>query len=102
MTTEVADPPQAPISSDTRLSPEAIWAMPVQERLVKLNWIGNMWRSTSGKPYLSADFVGRLGRSVALIDVREADELTGPLGHIPGSMWVPLERITEVSDHYPP
>jgi rhodanese-related sulfurtransferase len=102
MTTDVADPPQAPIDTHTRLSPEVLWAMPVHERLVKLNWIGNMWRSDTGVPYLSADFIGRLGRSVALVDVREADELTGPLGHIPGSTWVPLARIAEVAEHYPP
>ena len=88
--------PDAPLNTNSRLAPEQIWAMPVQERLVKLNWLGNMWRSDSGTPFLAADFIGRLGRSVSLVDVRDADELTGPLGHIPGSHWVPLEEQTSV------
>ena len=75
--------------------------MPVQERLIKLNWISSMWRSDSGTPFLSPDFVGRLGRSVVLVDVREAEELVGPHGHIPGSRWAPLERLTALLEHYP-
>jgi rhodanese-related sulfurtransferase len=30
-----------------------------------------------------------------LLDVREADEFTGELGHIPGSILVPLRHLTE-------
>jgi len=93
--------PDAPLNTNSRLAPEQIWAMPVQERLVKLNWLGNMWRSDSGTPFLAADFIGRLGRSVSLVDVRDADELTGPLGHIPGSHWVPLGRIAELPEQLP-
>ena len=100
--TEASDPaPNAPVNTNTRLSAELLWAMPVQERLVKMNWLGNMWRSDSGTPYLAADFIGRLGRGVSLVDVREADELTGPTGHIPGSQWLPLERIAELPELFP-
>lgn len=97
MTADPSVPPE-PINTNTRLAPEQIWAMPVQERLVKLNWLGNMWRSDSGTPFLAPDFIGRLGRSVALVDVREAEELTGPVGHIPGSHWVPMTRIADLPD----
>lgn len=100
MPDETQDRP-APLTSNTRLDPEVIWAMPVQERLVKLNWLGHMWRSESGVPFVSADFVARQGRGVRLIDVRTAEELTGPLGHIPGSEWVAAERIAEVAARYP-
>ncbi|MBL9105758.1 MAG: rhodanese-like domain-containing protein [Myxococcales bacterium] len=72
----------------------------VQERLVKLNWLGGVWRSDVGTPFLSADFIARQGRSVRLIDVRTAEELTGPLGHIPGVEWVALEAIATVADRY--
>ena len=38
-----------------------------------------------------------------LLDVREADEYSGPLGHLPGSMLVPLgelpERLAELDSH---
>ena len=93
--------PNAPLNTNTRLPAELLWAMPVQERLVKMNWLGNMWRSDSGTPYLAADFIGRLGRGVSLVDVRDAEELTGPTGHIPGSQWVPLARIAELPEVFP-
>jgi rhodanese-related sulfurtransferase len=98
-----ADPslPNAPLNTNSRLDAEQLWAMPVQERLVKLNWLGNMWRSDSGTPFLAADFIGRLGRSVSLVDVREGEELTGPVGHIPGSQWVPMTRIADLPDQLP-
>jgi rhodanese-related sulfurtransferase len=103
MSTEPSKPSpvNAPLTSSTRLSPETISAMPVQERMVKLNWIGNMWRSDGGTPYLAADFIGRLGRGVLLVDVREAEELVGPQGHVPGSQWLPLERLLELPERHP-
>jgi len=103
MSTEPSKPSpvNAPLTSSTRLSPETISAMPVQERMVKLNWIGNMWRSDGGTPYLAADFIGRLGRGVLLVDVRDAEELVGPQGHIPGSQWLPSERLLELPERYP-
>jgi hypothetical protein len=94
MSTEPSAEPRRASDLGTRLSPETISAMPVQERLVKLNWIGEhvaqrrrarrIWRPTSS---------AARARRVCLVDVRDADELTGPQGHIPGSQWVPLERL---------
>lgn len=81
-----------------RLTPD----LSVQERLIKLNWLGALWREEGGTPFLSPDFIARQGRTVRLIDVRDAEELTGPTGHIPGAEWVPLERISSVADRYPP
>ena len=101
MSAQTSVPPAAPLNTNTRLAADEIWAMPVQERLVKLNWLGNMWRSDTGIPFLAPDFIGRLGRSVSLIDVREAEELTGPVGHIPGSQWVPMTRIADLPDQLP-
>ena len=99
--TDPSEPSQnLPLTTNSRLPAEMLWAMPVQERMVKLNWLGNMWRSDSGAPYLAADFIGRLGRGVCLVDVREADELTGPTGHVPGSQWVPMARIAELPELY--
>ena len=45
--------PSAPLNTNTRLAADQLWAMPVQERLVKLNWLGNMWRSDTGIPFLA-------------------------------------------------
>ena len=34
-------------------------------------------------------------REVQVIDVRDADEFTGPLGHVPGARLIPLDQWTE-------
>ena len=39
-------------------------------------------------------------RGVRLVDVREPDEFTGPLGHIPGAELVPLGTVPEASAHW--
>lgn len=40
-----------------------------------------------GVPAVASDYVARVGQGVTLVDVREGHELTGPLGHLPGSTW---------------
>jgi glyoxylase-like metal-dependent hydrolase (beta-lactamase superfamily II)/rhodanese-related sulfurtransferase len=47
-----------------------------------------------------ADVVTR--RDVTLVDVREASELAGPLGHVPGVMHVPLSRLLDVAASWDP
>lgn len=63
------------------------------ERLFQLNWDENARRSAFGVSLVKPDFVVQQGRRVRLLDVREADELVGPLGHVPGSDWVPAQRL---------
>ena len=63
------------------------------ERMLRANFLSAVERSPSGKPLLWPEFVARQGRSVHIIDVREPEELVGPLGHIPGSDWVPPDRV---------
>jgi rhodanese-related sulfurtransferase len=82
-------------------SSAALLQLPIHERLLKLNWADRMWTAADGTPLLSVDFVGGQGRSVRLVDIREADELTGPQGHIPGSEWVPLAQIAALAERYP-
>lgn len=64
-----------------------------EEQMFRLNWIANLKMTPSGVPFVSPDFVARQGRRVRIVDVRTPEELTGVLGHIPGSDWVPLDRI---------
>lgn len=59
------------------------------ERMFRVNWVSAITRSPSGVPLLRPDFVAKQGRKVRLIDVRREDELTGVLGYINGSDWVP-------------
>ncbi len=39
--------------------------------------------------------LGELSSEVQLVDVRAADEFSGPLGHIGGAKLIPLEQLTE-------
>ncbi len=66
------------------------------ERLFELKWKERAREGGSGISELPPEWVAEQCRSVWVIDVRERDELVGPLGHIPGSTWVPLERVAEV------
>jgi rhodanese-related sulfurtransferase len=62
------------------------------DRMLLVNWAAQLTRSVSGTPLLPAEFVACQGRKVRLIDVRGLEELTGPLGHIPGANWVPFAQ----------
>ncbi|HLM44891.1 MAG TPA: rhodanese-like domain-containing protein, partial [Myxococcaceae bacterium] len=66
------------------------------ERLFELKWKDRTRDGGSGISELAPEWVAEQSRSVWVIDVRERDALVGPLGHIPGSTWVPLERVAEV------
>lgn len=81
----------------SRPDPDAILppigAIAPAERMLRGNFLAAIERSPSGKPLLWPEFVARQGRSVHIIDVREPEELVGPLGHIPGSDWVPPDRV---------
>ncbi|MBX3215694.1 MAG: rhodanese-like domain-containing protein [Labilithrix sp.] len=68
------------------------------EQMFRVNWVANLKRTPSGVPFVTADFTAKQGRRVRIIDVREPEEVTGALGYIPGSDWIPLERIAGVVD----
>lgn len=70
-----------------------VGSVPEPERMFRLNWVVNLRTTPSGVPFVSADFTAKQGRKVRVIDVREAEELTGALGHVPGSDWVPRGRV---------
>src|SRR5262249_53704508 len=73
-------------------------SIPQAERLFRVNWMANLKMTPSGVPFVSADFVGKQGRKVRVVDVRSADELVGALGYVPGSDWIPLDRIGTLID----
>jgi rhodanese-related sulfurtransferase len=81
----------APRDLDAMLPP--IGSVSPAERMLRGNFLSAIERSPSGKPLLWPEFVARQGRSVHIIDVREPEEIVGPLGHIPGCEWVPPERV---------
>lgn len=45
--------------------------------------------------------LGTMGPEVRRIDVREPDEYTGPLGHLPGAELVPLATLETASASWP-
>jgi rhodanese-related sulfurtransferase len=78
-----------------------IGALPQAERLFRVNWVGNLERSPSGMPLHTPEYVALQGPGVRIIDVREEEELVGPLGYIPGSDWIPRERALSLSERLP-
>jgi len=64
-------------------------SVPTALRMFRVNWVAAELRSPSGVPLQAPDFVSRLGRAAVVVDVRTAEEITGPSGYIPGSVWVP-------------
>lgn len=72
-----------------------IGSVPQAERMFRVNWIAAEVRSPRGIAQHLPDFVARLGRAARIVDVRTAAEVVGPLGHIPGSDWVPMASAVE-------
>jgi rhodanese-related sulfurtransferase len=87
---------QANRLNDNRIPP--IGVLTQAERMLRANWVANELRSPSGIPMLSPDFVSRQGRVVRLIDLREPDELMGPLGYIPGVDWFSREEALRLHE----
>lgn len=90
-----------PLRDDDELIPP-IGAIPQSERMFRVGWRANLDHSPSGVPLLSADYVAKAGRNVHVIDVRTEEEITGPLGYIPGSEWVPRGELGDVLERLGP
>ncbi len=67
--------------------------------MFRVNWVAAELRSPSGVPLLSPHDVARLGHAARIVDVRRAEEIVGPDGHVPGSDYVPLDRAVELLSH---
>jgi hypothetical protein len=76
--------------------------LPVEERLRRFNWLETRHVGADGVARVPPEFVVEQGRAVLILDTREADSLTGPLGYVPGSVWVPLAEIDAVAAAVPP
>jgi len=76
-------------------------AASIAERIRRAYFTGHRSRSDAGAPLVSAEFVAELGRRGRILDVRSEEELRGPLGYIPGVIWVPPHRVAEVVKRLP-
>jgi len=88
-------------ANDESLIPP-IGVLPQAERVFRVNWVANLDRSPSGVPLHEAEFVARQGRGVRIVDVREPEELLGPLGHIPGCDFIPRARAMSLHERLTP
>lgn len=86
-----------PPQHDDALIPE-IGAIPQVVRMFRVRWVSALQRSPAGVPLHGPEFVAGLGRAGLIVDVREGDELVGPLGHVPGSAWVPFSQIDTIAE----
>ncbi|MEZ4461373.1 MAG: rhodanese-like domain-containing protein [bacterium] len=70
---------------------------------MKTYTLPNDWnpsRANRGIPEVSARWLSNYIDDLRLIDVREPDELTGPLGRIEGVENVPLNTVPNASAHW--
>jgi rhodanese-related sulfurtransferase len=69
---------------------------PLDHRLVSVAFNMATYHDATGTPRVSADFVAEQGQLVRILDVRDEEDLCGPLGHIPSVTHVSLARVGEV------
>ena len=87
---DATKPGSSPVPASTREEP---WIS---------NWVTQLFRTEMGSPLLPVEFVAGQGPSVRLIDVRDPQDFIGPLGYIPGSDWVPNERLATLPERLNP
>jgi rhodanese-related sulfurtransferase len=76
-------PAQQPL--DSRISRQA--------RILEILWNTSTHRSATGICLISPETTAEMGRRADLIDVRDVAELTGPVGHIPGSKHIAVQEV---------
>ncbi|HTU58546.1 MAG TPA: rhodanese-like domain-containing protein, partial [Polyangiales bacterium] len=77
------------------LSPSAATAAKLD-----MNW-APVELSKAGVPEVTTDFLKQPHPDLLLVDVREQDEYRGELGHIPGSVLVPLSTLGVAAREWP-
>lgn len=86
------------------LIPE-IGSVPQAFRAFRVAWVDALVRASAGEPVLQTGFVAQHSRLLHLVDVRERDELTGPMGRIPGSCSIlpsEIDRVVAALDPFDP
>lgn len=66
-----------------------------------MSWVSALRFNEAGSPEIRPQVVIELGTRVHVVDVREAEEMRGPLGHIPGVSWVPFEEVRRIAEVLP-
>ncbi len=71
--------------------------VPLNERLLRVTFDEKRIRDSAGLPAVPVAFVAEAGRRLRVFDIREPDELTGPLGHVPGISRWPLSQLSTLA-----
>ena len=69
--------------------------------LFELRWDANLHRDVEGTPLLPPLFVAEQGPAVHLVDVRPATAARDVIGYIPGSVFMPLDRLASAGPDLP-
>jgi rhodanese-related sulfurtransferase len=69
---------------------------PIQVRIARLDFQAAIYRDAAWNPVVDAEFAMEQGPRVLKIDLRDREELTGPLGYVPSAVHLPLARVTEL------
>ncbi len=62
---------------------------------------GPVYMTFAGVPEIEPHWVEEHLAEIAVLDVREDEEFTGPLGHIPGALHIPLGRLADAVEEVP-
>lgn len=65
-----------------------------------MGWFSG-WRRTADPSDVAPDVAARTLATFRVVDVRQPDELSGPLGHVPGAVLVPLETLATAAAGWP-
>jgi len=69
--------------------PEGVAALPAEPAWAPLVWtFAGLWE-------IQPQALEEVAPSVQILDVREAEEFSGPLGHIAGATWIPMAALPE-------
>ncbi len=71
---------------------------PAVLRLARLTFEGAVRRDAARTPLVTPEFLAEQGQYVRIVDVRDADELMGSLGHIPAVTSVPMTGLAKIPE----
>lgn len=71
---------------------------PAVLRLARLTFEGAVRRDAARTPLVTPEFLAEQGQYVRIVDVRDPDELTGSLGHIPAVTSVPMDQLARIPE----
>jgi len=65
------------------------------QEMLRIRWNANLRRGADGAPLVNPLFVAEHGPGIQIADVRQRENATGVLGHIPGSVFLDEEQLLQ-------